>query len=61
MYLNRDLGGAQLGRDETGREPACRKNNNPPRTMDDNAAGEATKKRPVIGRLLSLSAIYVQG
>ena len=29
--------------------------------MHDNAAGEATKKRPVFGRLLSLSATYVQG
>ena len=28
--------------------------------MHDNAAGEATKKRPVFGRLLSLSATYVQ-
>ena len=26
-----------------------------------NAAGEATKKRPMFGRLLSLSATYVQG
>ena len=30
-------------------------------TMHDNAAREATKKRPVFGRLLSLSATYVQG
>ena len=37
----------------TGREPASREN--------DNAAGEAMKKRPVFGRLLSLSATYVQG
>ena len=29
--------------------------------MHDNAAGEATKKRPMFGRLLSLSATYVQG
>ena len=29
--------------------------------MHGNAAGEATKKRPVFGRLLSLSTTYVQG
>ena len=29
--------------------------------MINNAAGEATKKRPVFGRLLSLSATYFQG
>ena len=28
MYLNRDLGGARFGWDETGRDQACRENNN---------------------------------
>ena len=46
---------------ETGREPAFHENNNRPGTVHDNAAGEATKKRPVFDRLLSLSAAYFQG
>ena len=29
--------------------------------MNDNDAGEAMKKRPVFGRLLSLSATFIQG
>ena len=44
-----------------GREPAFHENNNWPGTMHDDAAGEATKKRMVFGRLLSLSATYFQG
>ena len=50
MYLNRDLGGAT----RVASQPIAE-------TVHNNAAGEATNKRPDFGRLLSLSAIYVQG
>ena len=40
---------------------AFRKHDNRPGTMHDNAAGEATKKRLLFGRLLSMSAANFQG
>ena len=51
MYLNRDLGKVRW----VASQPVAKI------TMHGNAAGEATKKRPVFERLLPLSATYVQG
>ena len=51
MYLHRDLGGAR----RVVSQPIAKI------TMHGDTAGEATKKRPVFGRLLSLFATYVQG
>ena len=56
MHLNHDLGGTK----QVASQPVA-KITIDPGIMHDNAAGKATKKRPVFGRLLSLSATYVQG
>ena len=52
MYFNCNLGGARR---------IAKITIDPELTVQDNAAGEATRKLPVFGRLLSLSATYVQG
>ena len=52
VFESRDLGGARRVTSQLVAKTG---------TMHNNAAGEATKKRLVFGRLLSLSATYVQG